>query len=87
MKHILEHTDISLTNIHDTIQLSSPPWLRKQPVVILDLNKIPKNKIHALTFQKQQWNGMWSSSPQENFEKTTPKRGLHIFCQNLWHLN
>ena len=46
MKHILEDTDISLTNIHNTIQLSSSPWLLKQPAVILDLNKLPKNKTH-----------------------------------------
>ena len=46
MKHILEDTDISLTNIHDAIQLSSPPWLLKQPVVILDLNKLLKNRTH-----------------------------------------
>ena len=46
MKHMLEDTDISLTNIHDTIQLSYPPWLQKQPMVILDLNKLPKNKTH-----------------------------------------
>ena len=49
MKHILEDTAISLTNIHDTVQLSSPPWLLKQPVVILDLIKLPKNKNHLLT--------------------------------------
>ena len=45
MKHILEDTDISLTNIHDSIQLSSPPWLLKQPVVILDLNKLLKIRL------------------------------------------
>ena len=48
MKHILEETDISLTNIHDTIHVSSPSWLLKQLVVILDLNKLPKNKTHPL---------------------------------------
>ena len=53
MKHILKDTDISLTNIHDTIQLSSPPWLLKQPVVILDLNKLSKNKTHTLTYQEK----------------------------------
>ena len=53
MKHILEDTDISLTNIHDTIQLSFPLWLLKQPVVILDLNKPPKNKTHPLTYQEK----------------------------------
>ena len=50
MQHILEDTDISLTNIHDTVQLISPPWLLKQPVVIIDLIKLPKNKTHLLTY-------------------------------------
>ena len=49
MKHILEDRHF-ITKIHDTIQLSSPPWLLKQPVVILDLNKLPKNKTHSLTY-------------------------------------
>ena len=53
MKHIPEDTDISLTNIHDTIQLSSPPGLLKQLVVILDSNKLPKNKTHPLTYQEK----------------------------------
>ena len=53
MKHILEKTDISLTSIHDTIHLSSPPWLLKQPVIILDLNKLPKNKTHPLIYQEK----------------------------------
>ena len=53
MKHILEETDISLTSIHDTIHLSSPPWLIKQPVIILDLNKPPKNKTHPLIYQEK----------------------------------
>ena len=53
MKQILEDIDISLTNIHDTIQLSSLPWLLKQPVVMLDLNKLPKNKTHPLTYQEK----------------------------------
>ena len=53
MKHILEETDISLRNIHDTIHLSSPPWLLKQPVIILDLDKLPKNKNHPLIYQEK----------------------------------
>ena len=53
MKHILEDTDISLTNLHNTIQLSSFPELLKQPLLILDLNKLPKNKTHPLTYQKK----------------------------------
>ena len=53
MRHILEETDISLTSIHDTIHLSSPPWLLEQPVIILDLNKLPKNKTHPLIYQEK----------------------------------
>ena len=53
MKHILEDINISLTNIHDTIQLSSSPRLLKRPVVILDLNKLPKIKTHPLTYQEK----------------------------------
>ena len=53
MKHILEEIDISLTSIHDTIHLSSPPWLLKLTVVILDLNKLPKNKTHPLIYEEK----------------------------------
>ena len=49
MKHILEETDISLTSIHDTIHLSSPRWLLKQP----SLNKLPKNKTHPLIYREK----------------------------------
>ena len=52
MKHIKEEIDISLTSIHDTIHLSSPPWVLK-PVIILDLNKLPKNKTHPLIYQEK----------------------------------
>ena len=54
MKPIVEDNDI--TNIPDTVQLRSPPWLPKQPVVILDLNKLPKNKTHPLTYQENFFN-------------------------------
>ena len=53
MKHTLEDTEISLTNIDDTIQLSSPVWLLKQLVIILDLYKLPKNKTHPLIYQEK----------------------------------
>ena len=70
MKHILEDIDISLTNIHDTIQQSSPPWLLKQPVIILDLNKLPKNKTHPLTYQEK------LNSTRERYPNH-----LHIFTE------
>ena len=63
MKHILEETDISLSSIHDTIHLSSPLWLLKQPVVILDLNKPSKNKAHPLIYQEK------LNNIQENYPK------------------
>ena len=34
-------------------ELSFHPWLLKQPVVILDLNKILKNKTHPLNYQEK----------------------------------
>ena len=53
IKHLLEEIDISLTSIHGTIHLSSPSWLLKHPVVIVDLNKLPKNKTHPLLYQEK----------------------------------
>ena len=71
MKHILKDTDISLTNIHNTIQLRSPPLLLKQHVIILDLNKLPKNKTHPLTYQEK------LNSIQERYPNH-----LHIFTDD-----
>ena len=42
MKTTLEEVEIFLTNIHDTIQLSSSPWLLKKSEVILNLTKLLK---------------------------------------------
>ena len=53
MKHILEETDISLTSIHNTKHLSSPPWLLKQPIVIIELNELPTIKNHPLIYQEK----------------------------------
>ena len=53
MKHIFEETDILLTSIYDTKYPSSHPLLLKQPVIILDLNKLPKNKTHHFIYQEQ----------------------------------
>ena len=44
MKTILENANISIKNIHDTVQLNSPPWLLEKSEVILDLNKLSKKK-------------------------------------------
>ena len=44
MKPILENANISIKNIHDTVQLNSPPWLLEKSEVILDLNKLSKKK-------------------------------------------
>ena len=56
MKPIQEDIDISLKNIHNTVKLSSPPLLLKQLVVILDLNKLIKNKTHSLINQVKLYN-------------------------------
>ena len=46
MKPKLKKAEILLTNIHDTIEVSSPYWLLKQPVVILNLTKFIKKNTH-----------------------------------------
>ena len=56
MKPILEEANIPIGNIHDSLQLSSPPWLLKQSKVILDLNKLSKKKTHPLTYQEKLYN-------------------------------
>ena len=49
-KPILENTNISIKNIHDTVQLNSPPWLLEKSEVILDLNKLSKKKTYPLIY-------------------------------------
>ena len=61
-------TDILIPSIHYTIRLIFSPWLLKQPVVILDLKKLPKNKTHPLIYQEK------LNNIQERYP--TP---LHIF--------
>ena len=53
MKPIHKKAQISLSNIHDTIQLSSSSWLLKQPVVIFDLTKLAKKNTHPLIYQEK----------------------------------
>ena len=53
MKPILENANISIKNIHDTVQLNSAPWLLEKSEVILDLNKLSKKKTHPLIDQEK----------------------------------
>ena len=53
MKTILEEAEISLINNHDIMQISSPSWLFKQPVVIFNLTKLTKKNIHSLIYQEK----------------------------------
>ena len=53
MKPILENANISIKNIHDTVQLNSPPWLLEKSEVILDLNKLSKKKTPPLIYQEK----------------------------------
>ena len=53
MKPILENANISIKNIHDTVQLNCPPWLLEKSEVILDLNKLSKKKTHPLIYQEK----------------------------------
>ena len=50
---MLEKTEISLTNFHNTIKLNSLDSLFKQPVVIFDLTKLAKKNTHLLIYQEK----------------------------------
>ena len=53
MKPILENANISIKNIHDRVQLNSPPWLLEKSEVILNLNKLSKKKTRPLIYQEK----------------------------------
>ena len=53
MKSTFQGSKISLTNIHESILSQIPLWTIKKPVVILDLNNLPKTKTHPSTYQEK----------------------------------
>ena len=53
MKPIQKEAEISLANIHDTIQLSFSFWLVKQPTVILDQTKLAKKENSPLNLSRE----------------------------------
>ena len=50
MEPILQESIISVTNVHKSILSQIPPWIIKNPQVILQLNKPPKTKTHPNTY-------------------------------------
>ena len=46
MELILQESAISVTNVHKSILPQIPPWIIKNPQVILQLNKLHKTKTH-----------------------------------------
>ena len=53
MKPTFQQSKISLTHIHESILPQTPPWTIKKPKVILELNELPKTKIHPSTYQEK----------------------------------
>ena len=53
MEPILNEAQISLPKIYDTIQLSSPTWILKQPDVNLVLYKLTKKNTHPISCQEK----------------------------------
>ena len=53
VKSLLEHSNISNTNVHDTIIPEVPPWTLDQPKVILDLSKLSKKDTSSLVFTQK----------------------------------
>ena len=74
MKHTLKDVDISLTNI-----------LLKQPVVILDLNKLPKNKNHSLTYSVK-LNIQEKYSYKLHISRMVPKVTTELNVEKHWIL-
>ena len=52
MEPILQESTIFLTNIRKSILLQTPPWIIKNPKVLLQLNELPKTKTHPSTYQE-----------------------------------
>ena len=50
MKSMLQHSKISVKNIHQDIFPKTPPWILEKPEVILKLNELPKTKMHPCTY-------------------------------------
>ena len=78
MKPILEEGEISVTNIHDTIQLSSSPWLLQQLVVILDWIKLTKKNTHDLIYQEKLSNIQEKYPNYSHFCRDGPKDSKKI---------
>ena len=53
VKSLLEHSNISNNNVHDTIIPEVPPWTLDQPRVILDLSKLSKKDTSSLVFTQK----------------------------------
>ena len=57
MEPILQESIISVTNVHKSIQPQLPPWIIKNPLVILQLNKLHETitcstyEVHTISFQ------------------------------------
>ena len=52
----LQESKISLNNIHEGIFPQTPPWIIKNPKVILELNEHSKTKTHPSTYQEKFYN-------------------------------
>ena len=53
VKSLLEHSNISNNNVHETIIPEVPPWTLDQPRVILDLSKLSKKDTSSLVFTQK----------------------------------
>ena len=49
MKSTLKESNISLSNIHESILPQTSSWIIKKPEVIFELNELPKTKTHPIT--------------------------------------
>ena len=53
MEGLTTKAQMDTTQVHRSIISKTPPWLLKQPTVLLDLSKHPKTKTNPITFQEE----------------------------------
>ena len=53
MNSLLESSNISIINVHETIIPEVPPWTLHQTRVILDLSNLSKKDTSSLVFTKK----------------------------------
>ena len=86
IKPISKESQISLTNLLDTILSNTPLWTFKQLEVILDLSKLPKINTHLATYQVKPQNIKKQYSNHTIVKRSLPKE-TSIFSAEVYAID